>query len=158
MSPASYQTAPPRNVWAHRVREKEIYRLHASESKGNAGYADFSTFAIDTPCVLHRGQRAHLGAAGCRAGPSCSSSGRSARQDPSARPRAAPEQLLRRSRMQVESDRVLWRFHQPRCLSVKRTPPDRGHAITLTPRASQGRPRHCHNQQHVARSIAHYGK
>ena len=44
MSPASYQTAPPRNVWTHRVRKK----LYYAESPFIAR-SSLSVFTILTP-------------------------------------------------------------------------------------------------------------
>ena len=44
MSPASYQTAPPRNVWTHRVR-KELYYAQSPF----IARASLSVFTILTP-------------------------------------------------------------------------------------------------------------
>ena len=43
MSPASYQTAPPRNVWTHLVRKKEYYDARTTYARRNPVCSDIST-------------------------------------------------------------------------------------------------------------------
>ena len=43
MSPASYQTAPPRNVWTHLVRKKVYYDALMPDARRNFAYSHIST-------------------------------------------------------------------------------------------------------------------